>query len=217
VSLVRPARILKGEAVVGARPLVALPVVGDRTGRRLAKEAVDASARAKRLVEEARAEAEAILARARSEAAHLAEAAADEARQGEVARLAAQFLVLRAEDERRAERDLERSVGLASVLAERLLGEALEADPTRVVALARQVLVEARGARRAVIEASPLDAKTLRSHVQDIGFAEGGLEIAIDTTLSRGSLRVHTNLGSIDAQLTPQLERLAEALRDALA
>ena len=217
MSIIRPARIVKKEAVGVARPFSVLPLVSETSRRRLAKEAVDASAVAKRLVEDARVEAEAIIVAARSEAAGLAVAAAEEARQAEVAKLAASFLALRAEDERRAERDLERSLALARVLAERLLGEALEADPARVLALARQALVEARGARRAVIEACPLDAETLKRPVEDIGFAEGALEIAIDTSLSRGSLRVHTNLGSLNAQLTPQLERLAEALRDALA
>ena len=45
----------------------------------------------------------------------------------------------------------------------------------------------------------------------------GAIDIRVDPLLSRGSLRIHTNLGSLDAQLTPQLERLAKALRDALA
>jgi flagellar biosynthesis/type III secretory pathway protein FliH len=193
-----------------------LPAVSEKGRRRIAKEAVDASALAKRLVDDAGREAGAILDRAKTEAARAAADTVREARESEVARLAAMFLALRVEDERRAERDLDRAVGLARVLAERLLGEALESDPARVVALARQAMLEARGAKRAVIEASPLDAETLRSHVVDIGLAEGALEIKIDPSLSRGSLRVHTNLGSLDAQLTPQLERLAKALRDAL-
>jgi flagellar biosynthesis/type III secretory pathway protein FliH len=217
VSVVRRARILKKEAAAAARPLVALPALKDATRRRLTKEAIDGSALAKRLVADAQREAADILARAREEAGRAAGLATEEAREAEVAKLAGMFIALRAEDERRAERDLERSVGLARVLAERLLGEALESAPDRVVALARQALLEARGAHRAVIEASPLDAEALRSHVVDIGLAEGALEIKIDPTLSRGSLRVHTNLGSLDAQLTPQLERLAKALRDALA
>jgi len=80
--------------------------------------------------------------------------------------------------------------------------------------------VEARGATRAAIEASPLDADALRNHLVNLGLgqglASGALEVKIDPQLSRGSLRVHTNLGTLDVQLTPQLERLAEALRDAL-
>jgi flagellar assembly protein FliH/type III secretion protein L len=208
---------LKGEAAARGRPVDALARLAAQVPRRLAREAVEASDTARRLVEGARAEADAIVARAREEAVRISEGAAEEARAREVARLAASFIALRAHDERRAERDLGRAVELARVLAERLLGEALALDPDRVVALARQALLEARGARRAVIEACPLDAETLKRHVERIGLADGEVELRSDPSLSRGSLRVHTNLGSLDAQLTPQLERLAEALRDALA
>jgi len=186
------------------------------TQRRIGKEAVEASLLAKRILSDARREAEALLAAACEEAKRMSVTAVLEAREQEVAKLAAGFLALADAEERRAERDLERAVALARVLAERLLGEALETDPSRVAALARQALLEARGARQVVIEASPLDVEALRSHVLDIGLAEGALDIKVDPSLSLGSLRIHTNLGSLDAQLTPQLDRLAKALRDAL-
>jgi flagellar assembly protein FliH len=208
--------IVKRAEVEGSKAVPLFPMVRPETRTRVAREAVAASLVAKRLLEDARQEADSILRKAREEATRAAADAAREAREHEVAKLSAGFLALRDADERRAELDLERAVGLAQVLAERLLGEALEKDPTRVLALARQALLEARGARRAVIEASPLDAETLRSHVLDIGLSEGALDIKVDPSLSRGSLRIHTNLGSLDAQLTPQLERLAKALRDAL-
>jgi flagellar biosynthesis/type III secretory pathway protein FliH len=216
VTIAGRARILKGQR--GAPH--ALPPVEPGTTRRIAREVVEASLLAKRILGEARAEAAEMLLRARDEAAYAKAEAANEARENEVAKLAAGFLALRDADERRAERDLDRAVALACVLAERLLGEALDSDPLRILALARQALLEARGAHRAVIEASPLDVETLRSHVLHLGSAEGSLkiiEIRADPLLSRGSLRIHTNLGNLDAQLTPQLERLAKALRDALA
>jgi flagellar biosynthesis/type III secretory pathway protein FliH len=215
VTVVGRARILKGPQVPPRSPLVRT-----ETKRRMAKEAVEASLLAKRIVNEARAEAAETLRRAGEEAARATADAAKEARENEIAKLSAGFLALRIADERRAERDLDRAIGLACVLAERLLGEALERDPARILALARQALLEARGANRAVIEASPLDAETLRSHVLDMSVAEGSIDavdIRVDPLLSRGSLRIHTNLGNLDAQLTPQLERLAKALRDALA
>jgi flagellar assembly protein FliH/type III secretion protein L len=216
VSFAGRARVLKKEAVDRSSATPLLPMVREETRRRIGKEAVSASLEAQRILAEAERRAEATLARAREEALHLASEAAHAAREQEVARLAAAFLALRVEDERRAERDLDRAVSLAQVLAERLLGEALAMDPGRIVALARQALSEAKGAQRARIEASPLDVEALRSHLQEIGLAEGTLDIKVDPLLSRGSLRIHTNLGSLDAQLTPQLERLAKALRDAL-
>jgi flagellar biosynthesis/type III secretory pathway protein FliH len=42
------------------------------------------------------------------------------------------------------------------------------------------------------------------------------VEVRDDAALSRGELRLHTDLGTIDARIAPRLERLADALRDAL-
>ena len=216
MSTLRRARIVRGAAPATAEP-VAAERRADARPRRLPREAVDANLLAKATVERARAEARAIVAAAKDEAAGIAAAAAEEAKAAATAKLAGGLLALRALEERRAERDLDRAVELARVLAERLLGEALAADPTRVVALARQALLEARGAKSIVIEAGPLDAETLRHHAVSVGVPEGTLTISIDPNLPRGSLRVHTNLGSLDAKLRTQLERLAGALRDALA
>jgi flagellar biosynthesis/type III secretory pathway protein FliH len=221
MSLVRDAHILKREDLerTGASVTVlhrrAVSPDAD-SPRRVPREVVDAHLVAKRLLDEARKEADAILERARESAERVAARAAEEARQAEHAKVAALYLALRREEERRDERDLDRTMSLARILAERLLGETLDLEPARIFALTRQALAEAKGATRAVIEASPLDADALRSHVLDFGLPEGALDVKIDPQLSRGSLRVHTNLGTLDVQLTPQLERLAKALRDAL-
>jgi flagellar biosynthesis/type III secretory pathway protein FliH len=177
---------------------------------------VDQHLAAQRIVEDARREAEGILRSARQEASSIAERAADEAAKAEHAKLAGLYLAFSAENERRAERDLDRTVSLAVLLAERLLGQALDARPELVAALARQALEEARGARRATIEANPLDAEALERHLVDVGMKQGAFDVRASPELSRGSLRVHTNLGTLDATLAPQLERLAKALRDAL-
>lgn len=170
-----------------------------------------------REVAEAHAEASKILAEARERAASVvkdaAEAAAIEAREREVARLAAGFLELRDADARRAERDTERLVELAVLLAERLLGEMLRIDPARIAELAAGVLHEARGARRVRIDASPDDTAALGEALGALGRSA---EVHADPSLGRGSLVVHTELGRVDARLEPQLARLAAALREAL-
>jgi flagellar assembly protein FliH len=188
----------------------------DPRGRRVPAAEVEAHLSAQRVLEDANREAEDIRRAARQEAASIAERAADEAQRTEHAKVAALYLALVSENERRAERDLDRSVALAVLLAERLLGQALEERPELVAGLARQALAEARGARRATIEANPLDAGALERHLVDVGMQQGAFDIRANPELSRGSLRVHTNLGTLDAKLTPQLERLAKALRDAL-
>lgn len=210
------ARIIKGafpadappRADDGARPREvgrAAVAAADRA-RRIAREVIDARAEAERIVAEAHARAAAI-------ASEAAEKAAAEAREREVARLAAGFLELREAESRRLERDLDRIVELAVVLAERLVGEAIRVEPARVAELAAAAIQEARGARRVRIDACPEDVAALEEVLGSIGQSA---EIHPDPTLGRGSLVVHTDLGRVDARLKPQLERLAVALREAL-
>jgi flagellar biosynthesis/type III secretory pathway protein FliH len=206
------ARIVTGN---GEAPPEEALVTPERRHRMLREEA-DAREAAVAIRDSAVKEARAIVDKARTDAANAALAAADEAREAEHARLAALVLAMKHQDEKRADRDLDRVVELAIVLSERLLGEALVQEPGRVVALARQALAEARGARRAVIEASPLDAELLQHHLDTVGFSPHTVELRHDSTLARGSLRITTNLGTLDAQLRPQLERLAATLKDAL-
>lgn len=165
---------------------------------------------------EARAMAERIVARAREEARHAAEEVAREAREAEHAKVAALFVALRDAEQRRLDGHHDRIVQIAVALAERLLGASLDLDPSRVAHLARTVIAEARGARRAVIDAHPLDADVLRRHLTTEGLDVRDVEIRDDAALARGELRLYTDVGIIDAKLSPRLDRLAAALRDAL-
>jgi flagellar biosynthesis/type III secretory pathway protein FliH len=187
----------------------------DRVARRLVEAEMAGRARAEEVVKEAMLRAEAVLAHARSQSAEAAAYAAREAQQNEQAKLAALYLALKKKESDRAEKDLDRTIALAVALAERLLGASLALDPAKIVDLARQVLAEARGARRVLIEANPLDEEALQAHVSSLGLTSE-VEIRPEPELARGELRVHTDLGTLDARLTPRLERLAAALRDAL-
>lgn len=213
------ARLLKapvsGHAPTALPDTEPTPIAAAGYGRRVAREVLDARAEAERIVADANARAARILADARESAEAVAAAAAREAREAETAKLAASFLALRREDERRAERDLDRAIELAVVLAERLIGEGLAIEPARIAHLAAAALAETRGARRVRIDASPEDAEALQRVLAELG--EGRVEEVIaDPSLRRGSLVVHTDLGRVDARLEPQLERLSRALREAL-
>lgn len=212
------ARIIKGAFAADARggstlgrslEPAASPTAAAVAGRarRVAREVLEARSEAARLIDEARTNAAAIVASA-------VEKAAAEAREKEVARLAAGFLELREADTRRTERDLDRIVELAVLLAERLVGEAIRVEPARIAELAASAIQEARGARRVRIDACPEDVAALSEALGAIGQSA---DIQPDPTLRRGSLVVHTDLGRVDARLEPQLARLAVALREALA
>lgn len=184
-------------------------------GRRVPREVADAHVEADALLARARAEAERILGDARDQAKEAADLAARDAREAEIARVAAELLVERATAEARAERDLDRVVELAVVLAERLVGEALAIAPERAAALAVEALRATRGARTITIEACAEDAAAIGALLAELPTPIG--EVTVDAALPRGSLIVRTEIGDVDARLAPQLARLGAALRLALA
>jgi flagellar biosynthesis/type III secretory pathway protein FliH len=184
--------------------------------RRIARDELAARLTAERLVQEAHDQAEDICARARDQASLAAAQAVRESEERAEAKVAARWLALQRREGEQMERDLERVVAVATVLAERLLGVALELRPALVIDLARSAIAEARGARRIAIEAHPLDAGALLEHLGGVGFGAESVEVRPNEALARGELRLQTDVGTIDAQLAPRLERLAAALRDAL-
>lgn len=197
----------------GALPVRELPVA-DKVARRVAKAELDAHERAAKVLEQAHAEAARVVAEATNAAAAAVAAAGREAAECEQAKLAASFLALRAREEARAAAELDHALALARVLAERILGATLILDSSSIVSMARQALTEAQGARTVRIDANPEDATALRAHLTAL--APLHATVTDDASLARGSLRLHTDLGTLDARLPAQLERLAAALRDAL-
>jgi flagellar biosynthesis/type III secretory pathway protein FliH len=207
------ARIVRAAEALAPEPLwTAKPSEPQR--RRMAREELEARLAADRIVEEARATAHKVLADAHSEAAGAAAVAAREAQAEADAKLAAQWLLLRQAEQARPQQDEDRTITLAVALAERLLVASLELDPTRIGELARAVMAEAGGARRAVIDAHPLDVDPLRSQLSMTPLDIQSIEVRQDAELARGELRLHTDLGIIDARLAPRLDRLAAAVRD---
>ncbi len=209
------ARVITGPAVDRAAPLLQRGI-GEPRRRRMAHEELEARLAAERVVEDAHAAAEAILAEARARGASAGAAALEEARRDADTALAARWVALRQREHEAAGRDEDRVIAVAVALAERLLGASLALEPSRIVDVARTVLDEARGARRAVIEAHPLDAGELRQRLTGGDLDLQSIEVRSDEALARGELRLHTDLGTIDARLAPRFERLTAALRDAL-
>lgn len=210
----------RGRVVPASELGEAIPVEGGRRGlprgRVEPADVVDAADRARGLVAAAEREAAAILDEARREAAQLRLRAEEEGRAEAAAEVAARAVALAEHEARADERELDRSVELARLLAERLLGEQLELDPGRVVALARQALAEARGARNITIVAHPEDVAVLERSMKALGLDPGTCRIQADTSRARGNLRLETDIGVLDAELSPQLERLALKLRQSL-
>jgi flagellar biosynthesis/type III secretory pathway protein FliH len=188
----------------------------ERQWRRVARERLEAALQAEAILREVHAEADAIRARAVQAASEQVALAAREARERAETELAARWLALRQQELKHVEKEADRIIPLAVALAERLLGAALALDPSRIVHIARGVFDEARGARRAKVDAHPSDASVLMDQLTTAGLDVQSVEIREDPTLARGELRLQTDVGTIDARLAPRFERLAAALRDAL-
>jgi flagellar biosynthesis/type III secretory pathway protein FliH len=212
-------QVLTREAAEEATPLrlPALPERGLPFGRVVPKTFVDADAEATRLLANARVEAQTLIAAAQRRAADLKLLAEAEARAEASAKLAAHALALATHEAKADERALERSVALARLLAERLLGASLAVAPEQVVSLAQQALAEARGARRLSIVAHPADAELLSGSLPSLGVAIETVRVVPDPSRQRGSLRIETDIGVLDADLAPQLDRLALRLRETLS
>jgi len=211
----RPFRVIKAsEASVMEMP--AAQGAPKRPFRHIPRPIVDAKAEAEHILREANVEARRIVDEARIAAASQRAALEREAQESTAATWAAQFLALRSAQEQRAAQDLERSVSLAQLLAERLLGAALTLDPMLVAELARQALREARGARRVRMQASEPDAVLLSELRGQLGLPEDAIDVEIVPELGRGSLILISDVGRSDARIHVQLKRLGAVLHDAL-
>ncbi len=174
----------------------------------------EAHGEAQDLLAHAKAEGDAIRHAARERAREELENARVELRAEEEARLAATFLELRAREEKLRTSDLERALGLGTILAERMLGQALSADPARVRSLAEGVLREARGARRFRWEVHPSDVVEIERLGESLDLTKESWSVTENAELAKGDVLLHTDLGTIDGRIRTQIERLRRALAE---
>jgi flagellar biosynthesis/type III secretory pathway protein FliH len=219
--VIRRARVIRqkdaGQAVPRALPALELTEQpAPLRPRIIARPIADAKAEARALLEKARDEAQQIISRAEAAANDLILQQHTRARADALCLVVGEALELRKRQAELEKSVLDRSVDFATLLAERLLGEELSLAPERVRALARQALTEAAGARHAIIVAHPRDACELRSGLVNLGSLLESIGIEDDPKLTRGHIRVETELGVIEADVRGQLERLAAQLRKLL-
>jgi flagellar biosynthesis/type III secretory pathway protein FliH len=211
-------RVIKAEALGEARRLD-LDVAGKTLprGHVVQSAVLEAAERAAALLRAAEERALRIVTDAERAAAELRLRAEAEGRADAAAQIAARAIALRHHEAGADERQLDRSVELARLLAERLLGESLRVAPEQILSLAKQALAEARGARRIWLVAHPEDAHILEQSLPALGLDPSTAQVRADSNRTRGQLRIETEIGVLDAELAPQLERLALKLRESLA
>jgi type III secretion protein L len=142
--------------------------------------------------------------------------ARDDEAASNVARAAARAMKEAAHQSAADEQAMDRVVDLSRLLAERLLGKALELEPDTIVALARRVLAEARSARSIRVLVQSSNVARLRRATEEFD-PDGRVHAVVgDDALAPGDIRLETELGSVDARLETGLDGLADHLRDAL-
>lgn len=212
----RLGRVLKSAELSGATRVPVPETVTRPFGRTVKARVLEAQIQAQQILDAAEARARELVANAEREAARVRLRAETEGRADGAAAVAARAIALARREAESSAKQLDQTIELARLLAERLLGEALALAPERVVALARQALREARGARQIKVVANPNDAVTLEATLGELGVEAGIVTIEADPGREPGNLRMVTDIGVLDAELSPQIGRLALKLREAL-
>ena len=208
-------RVLKAQGEVWQPVALPEPATAP-SGRRIPREVVAAEERARQILQSAQQRARELVESAFKEVADVKLRAQVEGRAEAAASLAARAVELKALDSQSDERALDRVVQVSVVLAERILGESLGSDPQRVTALARQALHEAQGARAVKIHAHPDDIAELRDNIASLGLEPQTLSFVAAPQRARGHLMFETDIGVLDAELGPQLQRLGQRIRESL-
>ena len=165
----------------------------------------DARIAAERIVAQAQAEADRIRTQAQAEGREKGMAAVTELLVG--ARAAASRARATAAPELRV---------LAVRIAEKILGRSLQLSPDEVVDIASQALAAAGTARQVVVRCHPDDLAALergRPRLLERAARAQALSLRADPHVARGGCIVETELATIDARLSTQLDAIERALR----
>ena len=204
------ARILRGGQPVESKQPAAPP---DDSARVVRRERAEALLGAQKLLQQAEAQAASILERARRQAQEQQQQAEQRAREQARAELALSWAALRAREAQADQHALDRILEVARMLAERLVHQQLRLAPETIVPMAREAVAQFWHANAITLRACPEDLQVLDAHAQQLGVAASVLRLEADPNLSRGSVRLLTPEGGLQADVAVQLDRLLEALR----
>jgi flagellar assembly protein FliH len=109
------------------------------------------------------------------------------------------------------------AVELALAIAERIVGAAIEVDPTVVCEVVQGALRRVVERDRLVVDVNPDDVEIVREWIGQSEVGSAAVEIRAERRVGRGGAVVRTVEGEIDARIPEQLDRARGVLRDALA
>ena len=97
---------------------------------------------------------------------------------------------------------------LALAAAARLVRETIALDPAGLVPIVADLLTRARRAKRAVVRVAPGGV----ARVRELVGAGHATEVVADDALGPGDCVIETDVGTLDARLSVQVDALAEAI-----
>ena len=165
---------------------------------------------------DARAAAERIVAQAQAEADRIRNQAAAEGRERGLAAVSELLVGARAAASRSRSSAATELRVLAVRIAEKLLGRELSLRPDAVADVAAQALAAAATARQVVLRCHPDDLAAIergRPRLLERVSRAQALVLRADSGVSRGGCIVETELATIDARLSTQLDAIERALR----
>lgn len=170
---------------------------------------------AEEIVEQARAEAAQIQAAAERRREEVLEQARREGYEEGLAQWnAAVLAAVKARDSHMAESE-EKVLRLAVRIAEKILGDELQADPGRAAAAVAEALKSARQANNIVIRVHPDATAGVEERLDDLraGSSPGAVfSVKGDETVALGGCVIQTEFGTVDAKLESQLRCLEDLL-----
>lgn len=185
-------------------------------GRIVRRERVEVAREAAQVLALARQQASELEHEARARAEAILRGAEQEGLERGAAKLATAWMRVHQAEAKADQAALDRSITIGRLLAERLIGETLRIDPERVADLAREAMHHLWRSRRVAIHAHPDDVAALQRHVATFGMPPERIAVMADPSRQRGSLRFTSDFGELDGEIGPQLDRLAEAIRQEL-
>jgi type III secretion protein L len=178
-------------------------------------EVYSASAKARELLQKAQKEAETILLKAQEESAKQRQNAYDEGYQEGLAQTTELLAKARLEHEqliKNANRDV---MDLAFKVAEKIIGKQLEMAPETIISIVKQAMQTVRQSKQLTIRVHPDDAKLLKENEEELQEALGRqriLDVMEDKKVHAGGCIIESEIGTVEAQLHTQLERLKKIL-----
>ena len=104
---------------------------------------------------------------------------------------------------------------LAFKIAEKIIGKQLEIDPDTIISIVKQAMQTVRQTKQLTIRVHPDDAKRLKANEEELQEALGRqriLDVVEDKKVQPGGCIIESEIGTVEAQLTTQLERLKKIL-----